>query len=85
LELPPQETRVRLPHTPSTTTKMRLFKRQAPNDMKKEDLIAKCWIIADPELLLRSDAPGMKPSLNDVFRSLLRIVENSDFCISAAA
>jgi hypothetical protein len=24
-----------------------LFKRQAPNDMKKGNLIAKCWIITD--------------------------------------
>ncbi len=31
---------------------MRLFKRQAPNDMKKGDLIAKWWIITDPELAL---------------------------------
>jgi hypothetical protein len=26
---------------------MRLFKRQAPNDMKKGDLIVKWWIITD--------------------------------------
>jgi len=26
---------------------MYFFKRRAPNDMKKEDLIAKWWIIAD--------------------------------------
>ncbi|PYX51324.1 MAG: hypothetical protein DMG79_03400 [Acidobacteria bacterium] len=28
---------------------MRFFKRQAPKNMKKEDLIAKCWIIADQQ------------------------------------
>jgi hypothetical protein len=26
---------------------MRFFKREAPNDMKKEDLFAKWWIITD--------------------------------------
>jgi hypothetical protein len=35
---------------------MLLFKRHAPNDMKKGDLIAKWWIIADrePELMRAS-------------------------------
>ena len=37
---------------------MRLFKRQAPNDMKKEDLIAKWWIITDPELVLIRGSPA---------------------------
>jgi hypothetical protein len=53
-ELPPQERRLRVAHNPSTGTRMRLIKRQAPNDMKKEDLIAKRWIIADLEPALIS-------------------------------
>jgi hypothetical protein len=44
----PQETRLKPAHRPSTKTRTYFFKRQAPNDMKKEDLIAKWWIIADP-------------------------------------
>jgi hypothetical protein len=49
LELyPPQETRFSPVHTRTTRTRMRFFKRQAPNDMKKRDLIAKWWIITDP-------------------------------------
>src|ERR1035437_9356177 len=46
---PPQESRFTPAHNPTTRTRMRLFKRQAPNDMKKGDLIAKWWIITDPE------------------------------------
>jgi hypothetical protein len=34
---------------------MRLFKREAPNNMKKEDLVAKWWIITDPVPLLMDD------------------------------
>jgi hypothetical protein len=34
---------------------MLLFKRHAPNDMKKGDLIAKWWIITDRE-------PGLTPT-----------------------
>jgi hypothetical protein len=48
---------------------MRLFKRQAPNDMKKGDLIAKWWIITDPERgLMRGtrDRTG-KPLLLSIF------------------
>jgi hypothetical protein len=48
LLLPPQDKNVRLAHTPTTQTRMRLFKREAPNNMKKEDLVAKWWIITDP-------------------------------------
>jgi hypothetical protein len=33
---------------------MRFFKRQAPNDMKKEDLYAKSWIITDPRRALHT-------------------------------
>src|SRR5580698_4451430 len=55
-----QERKLRLAHNPRTGTRMRFFtllfmllcmlfcKRRAPNDMKKEDLIAKWWIITDP-------------------------------------
>jgi len=50
--LPPQERKLRADHTPTTQTRMRLFKREAPNNMKKEDLVAKWWIITDPVLLL---------------------------------
>jgi hypothetical protein len=48
---PPQEIKLRLAHNPSRT-RMLLFKRLAPNDMKKGDLIAKWWIITDPEAVL---------------------------------
>jgi len=44
----PQEIRLRLADNPTAKTRMRLFKRQAPNGMKKEDLIAKWWIITEP-------------------------------------
>ena len=47
LALLPQEMKLRLAHNPTMRTRMLLFKRHAPNDMKKEDLIAKCWIITD--------------------------------------
>jgi len=52
LLLPPQELKLRAIHTPSTQTRMLLFKREAPNNMKKEDLIAKWWIITDPAPML---------------------------------
>jgi hypothetical protein len=45
----PQAMKLRLAHNPTTRTRMRLFKRRAPNDMKKGDLIAKWWIITDPK------------------------------------
>ena len=47
----------RLAHSPTTTTRKRLFKRQAPNDMKKGDLIAKWWIITDPDAGLGGASP----------------------------
>src|SRR5579863_5058413 len=34
-------------HNPTTKARTRFFKRQAPKNMKKRDLVAKCWIIAD--------------------------------------
>ena len=49
LALLPQAMKLRVAHNPTTRTRMRLFKRRAPNDMKKEDLIAKWWIITDPK------------------------------------
>jgi hypothetical protein len=52
LLLPPQEEKFKMAHNPTTSTRIRFFKRQAPKDMKKGDLIAKWWIIADPELAL---------------------------------
>jgi hypothetical protein len=48
LAYPPQEMQLRLAHKTMARTKMRFFKRQAPKDMKKGDLIAKWWIITDP-------------------------------------
>ncbi len=36
---------------------MLLFKRHAPNDMKKGDLIAKWWIITDRERELTPTSP----------------------------
>ena len=46
---PPQETRTRLAAQTNHQRRARLlFKRQAPNNMKKEDLVAKSWIITDP-------------------------------------
>jgi hypothetical protein len=47
--------KLRLAHKTTTGTRMRLFKRQAPKDMKKEDLIAKWWIITDPAPHLMRD------------------------------
>jgi len=49
---PLQETRFSPAQNRATRTRMRFFKRQAPNDMKKGDLIAKWWIITDPALRL---------------------------------
>jgi hypothetical protein len=40
---------------------MRLFKRQAPNNMKKEDLVAKSWIITDPAADLSPRLPILLP------------------------
>jgi hypothetical protein len=48
----PQEMKLRLADTPSTRTRTLLFKRRAPNDMKKGDLVAKRWIITDPSPVL---------------------------------
>jgi len=45
---PPQEIRLATAHKPTIRTRMLLFKRRAPNNMKKGDLSAKWWIIADP-------------------------------------
>ena len=55
---PPHETRFKPAHKPTITTRMRLFKRQAPNDMKEEVLGAKWWIIADPVLVLMRPSPN---------------------------
>jgi hypothetical protein len=44
--------KLRLAHNPITRTRMHLFKRHAPNDMKKEDLLVKRWIITDRQLAL---------------------------------
>jgi hypothetical protein len=49
LALLPQAMKLRVAHNPTTRTRMHLFKRRAPNDMKKGDLIAKWWIITDPK------------------------------------
>jgi hypothetical protein len=48
----PQAMKLTLAHNPTMRTSMLLFKRLAPKDMKKGDLIAKCWIITDPESAL---------------------------------
>ena len=45
---------------PTMRTRMLLFKRHAPNDMKKEDLIAKWWIIADRGTLSPDSPPDVK-------------------------
>jgi hypothetical protein len=44
---PPQDKKLRMASTPTTRARMRFVKRQAPNKLKKEDLIAKWWIIAE--------------------------------------
>ncbi len=67
----PQERKLRLAHNPTTRTRMRLFKRKAPNGMKKGDLIAKCWIITDPESGLMRGSPDqakMSPLFPAPFR-----------------
>src|SRR5579872_904790 len=43
----PHERKQAAAHNPTTRARTRFFKRQAPNNMKKRDLLAKCWIIAD--------------------------------------
>jgi hypothetical protein len=44
--------KIRQAQTTTTNCSIRLFKPQAPNDMKKGYLGAECWIIADPEPVL---------------------------------
>src|SRR6202140_2339644 len=56
--LEPQEMKPRLAHDPTTRARMVLFKRHAPNDMKKGDLIAKWWIITDPARRLTRRSSG---------------------------
>jgi hypothetical protein len=41
--------KLKLAHNPIKKTRQVLFKLRAPNDMKKEDLFVKSWIITDPE------------------------------------
>jgi len=56
----PQEIRTEQVHKPKTATRMRFFKREAPNNMKKEVLAAKWWIIPDPErMLLERPSPSL--------------------------
>lgn len=54
---PPHALRPRVSQTPTARARMRLFKRLAPKDMKKEDLIAKCRIITD----LPSEVHRLRP------------------------
>jgi hypothetical protein len=50
---------------------MLLFKRLAPNDMKKGDLIAKWWIITDPEAgLMRGGPSGAGKQMRETGRIL---------------
>jgi hypothetical protein len=49
---PPQEIKPRLAQVRIDKTTTALFKPEAPNDMKNEDLIAKLWIITEREHLL---------------------------------
>src|SRR5581483_2897277 len=44
---PPQESKLRTAASPTSQARMHLFKRQAPNELKTEDLIVKSLIIAD--------------------------------------
>src|SRR5579859_747715 len=53
----PQAVKLTLANNAITEARMHFFKRQAPNDMKKEDLVAKWWIITD-----RRDAIALNPS-----------------------
>jgi hypothetical protein len=67
----PHETRPRVAHNASTRTSMLLFKRLAPNDMKKGDLIAKWWIITDPEAgLMRGGPSGAGKQMRETGRIL---------------
>ena len=45
----PHEMKLKLAQIAATSKRMRLFKRNAPNGMKKEDLYAKSCIIPDPQ------------------------------------
>src|ERR1700733_268771 len=45
--LPPQAIKLRMAHKPTTRARLRFFKRQAPNNLKKGYLVAKSWIITD--------------------------------------
>jgi hypothetical protein len=70
---PPQETRLSPAHKRATRTRMRFFKRQAPNDMKKGDLVAKWWIITDPALHL-TQALAIELSDRFCFQAFLHMV-----------
>jgi hypothetical protein len=48
VEPPPQEMKPKLVHAKSTKTGTAFFKPMAPNDLKNGDLIAKFWIITEP-------------------------------------
>src|SRR5438270_2382696 len=66
LWLPPQDRRVTLAANPTTSERMRFFKRQAPNKLKTEDLNGEWGIITD--------------SLNDPHRRTLK--PSPAFCSS---
>src|ERR1700756_764485 len=51
----PHEMQIRQAHNPTVTARMRFFKRAAPNNMKKEDLLVKSRIITDPVASPRSE------------------------------
>jgi hypothetical protein len=55
----PQEMELRLAHNPIPRTRTLLFKQRAPNDMKKEDLLVKWWIITEPILMRLADESEM--------------------------
>jgi hypothetical protein len=44
-------------HKTASTVRMLFFKQQAPNGMKKRDLIAKWWIITDHSMADSHPAP----------------------------
>ena len=50
--------KLRLANNPRTLTRTLFFKRHAPNDMKKGDLIAEWWIITDLEHGLTALSPA---------------------------
>jgi hypothetical protein len=78
---PPQETKPRQAQIKTNNAGTTLFKPEAPNDMKNEDLVAKSWIITDwkrrffPPRGMSADAVSF---LNAVWTAPLPI-NSSDF------